>query len=116
MTVEQKRKIEELRRQGLGYCTVAKQVGLPSNTVKTYCRRNNLSTFALSGKAPSTEAKPIVKHPLPAEPAQTTQKVVIVTPKEKAPPECEVTLSYRANPDMRAVTDVMMTLMNISMR
>ena len=36
MTVEQKRKIEELRRQGLGYCTVAKQVGLnvPANNTK----------------------------------------------------------------------------------
>ena len=43
MTVEQKRKIEELRRQGMGYCTVAKQVGLPSNTVKTYCRRTGLT-------------------------------------------------------------------------
>ena len=116
MTVEQKRKIEELRRQGLGYCTVAKQVGLPSNTVKTFCRRNNLSSFALSGKAPSTEAKPRIKRQLSAEPAQTAQEVVIVTPKEKAPAECEVTLSYRANPDLRAVTDVMMTLMNISMR
>ena len=116
MTVEQKRKIEELRRQGMGYCTVAKQVGLPSNTVKTFCRRNNPSSFALSGKAPSTEAKLRVKPQLPAEPVQTAKETVIVTPKEKVPPECEVTLSYRANPDLRAVTDVMMTLMNISMR
>ena len=116
MTVEQKQKIEELRRQGMGYCTVAKQVGLPSNTVKTYCRRHNLSSFALSGKAPVTEAKPSVKPQLPAEPAQTAKEPVSVALKEKAPAECEVTLSYRANPDMRAVADVMMTLMNISMR
>ena len=116
MTVEQKRKIEELRRQGMGYCTVAKQVGLPSNTVKTYCRRNNLSAFALSGKAPLTEAKPRVKPQLPVIPTQTDKEVVIVTPKEKAPAECEVTLSYRANPDMRAVADVMMMLTNTQMR
>ena len=42
MTSEQKLMIEEYRRNGIGYKQIAKDVGISVNSVKTYCRRNNL--------------------------------------------------------------------------
>lgn len=39
----QKEQIKKLRKQGLGYIKVAKALNLSENTVKSYCRRNNLS-------------------------------------------------------------------------
>ena len=39
----QKEQIKRLRLDGLGYIKVAQALGLSENTVKSYCRRNNLS-------------------------------------------------------------------------
>lgn len=39
----QKSQIKKLRMNGLGYIKIAKALGLSENTVKSYCRRNNLS-------------------------------------------------------------------------
>lgn len=103
MTLEQKQAIAALRLQGIGYDSVAGRLGISVNTVKSYCRRNSLSTTVLSGGTPAKGGRPKRSHDCAAK-------------KDKAPAECEVTLSYRENPDMRAVADVMMTLMNIQMR
>ena len=43
MTNEQKSRIGELRRQGLGYKRIAKELGLCESTVKTFCHRNDMS-------------------------------------------------------------------------
>ncbi|BAK46681.1 hypothetical protein CXIVA_07140 [Clostridium sp. SY8519] len=40
MTENQKSKIRTLRRKGYGYGRIAKELEIPLNTVKSYCRRN----------------------------------------------------------------------------
>ncbi len=40
MTNEQKRTIAELRSKGATYAKIGEAVGIPMNTVKTYCRTN----------------------------------------------------------------------------
>jgi hypothetical protein len=44
MKDEQKRQIIALRREGAGYGSIASQLGLSINTVKSYCRRHSLAT------------------------------------------------------------------------
>ncbi|MBO6235816.1 MAG: RNA polymerase subunit sigma-70, partial [Schwartzia sp.] len=39
MTENQKMIVAGLRQKGLGYGTIAKRVGVPLNTVKSFCRR-----------------------------------------------------------------------------
>lgn len=43
MTEEQKTQITQLRTAGFGYFRVAQVLGISENTVKSYCRRNNLN-------------------------------------------------------------------------
>ncbi len=40
MTIEEKGRIVQLQRQGLGYKRIASTLGLPVNGVKTFCRRH----------------------------------------------------------------------------
>lgn len=42
MNVEEKSKIGKLRNMGFGYTKIAKQLNLSVDTVKSYCKRNNL--------------------------------------------------------------------------
>lgn len=42
MTDFQKKKIADLREKGFGYLRIAKMLGISPNTIKSYCRRNNL--------------------------------------------------------------------------
>lgn len=41
MTELEKRKISDLRKQGLGYTKISKELGISVNTIKSYCRRNS---------------------------------------------------------------------------
>ena len=43
MTEEQKLQIARLRADGYGYIRVAQALGISENTVKSFCRRSNLS-------------------------------------------------------------------------
>jgi DNA invertase Pin-like site-specific DNA recombinase len=43
MTQEQKRRITEMRKQNLGYAYIAKELDISLNTVKVFCRRNDLA-------------------------------------------------------------------------
>lgn len=47
MNIQQKTEIASLRSKGYGYTKIAQVLGLSKNTVKSYCRRNNLSGEAL---------------------------------------------------------------------
>lgn len=49
MNIQQKNQIASLRREGYGYAKIADALGLSKNTVKSYCRRNDLSGVALDG-------------------------------------------------------------------
>ena len=43
MTENQKAQICALRKQGAGYVKIAQQTGISQNTIKSFCRRNNLT-------------------------------------------------------------------------
>lgn len=43
MTELQKEQILSYRKQGIGYLRIAQELGISQNTVKSYCRRNNLT-------------------------------------------------------------------------
>lgn len=47
MTNEQKLQIAAYRKTGMGYKQIAKELDLSVNSVKSYCRRNGLSSEAL---------------------------------------------------------------------
>lgn len=57
MTDEQKNTIARLRSTGVSYAKIGEAVGIPMNTVKTYCRRNNLS---IPSELPVSDAAPSV--------------------------------------------------------
>ena len=42
MTDSVKNEIVQLRRSGMGYGRISRQLGIPLSTLKSYCRRNNL--------------------------------------------------------------------------
>lgn len=48
--MERNRRIEELRRQGESYGSIAKQLGISVNTVKSYCQRNKLGAVSKKEK------------------------------------------------------------------
>lgn len=62
MTDEQKQQIIALRRDGAGYGSIASQLGISINTVKSFCRRHSLA-------APPTDhlceqcGRPIIQNP-----------------------------------------------------
>ena len=51
MTTAQKQQIEFLRDKGESYATIAYDLGISENTVKSYCRRNNIG-IAIKQKQP----------------------------------------------------------------
>ena len=42
MTTSQKQRIEFLRAKGESYAAIADDLGISENTIKSYCRRNNI--------------------------------------------------------------------------
>lgn len=47
MTDEQKEKIIRFRRMGRGYADIGKELGISKDTVKSFCRRNSLTSADL---------------------------------------------------------------------
>ena len=62
MTKIQKQRIEVLRRQGAAYSQIADTLGLSMNTVKSFCRRNNLVVLNASNDAKNDYDKDHCKH------------------------------------------------------
>lgn len=56
MTKEQKLQIAKLRAGGYGYTRVAQALGVSENTVKSFCRRNNLTGKA-TAKTPKMQVQ-----------------------------------------------------------
>lgn len=48
MTEKQKEQIVKLREAGYGYIRIAQAISVSENTVKSYCRRNNMSGVSKS--------------------------------------------------------------------
>lgn len=51
MTNLEKEKIRLWRMDGWGYGAIAKQMGISENTVKTFCRRNQLTSVEINAMA-----------------------------------------------------------------
>jgi endogenous inhibitor of DNA gyrase (YacG/DUF329 family) len=64
MNLSQKTNIAELRGQGETYAAIADKVGVSENTVKSYCRRNNIGVTAEkeSGVCPNC-GRPLIQLP-----------------------------------------------------
>ena len=89
-----------MRKQGVGYGTIAKQIGIPLTNVKSFCRRHNLTDEYI--KAFQAE--------------EFSMKQASDRPNRKRAPEaieCEVTVSYNENPSSETVADVMHLLLNL---
>ena len=52
MDIIQRRSIEQMRSSGVSYSSIANALGLSVNTVKSYCRRSNMSTEVLPDTKP----------------------------------------------------------------
>lgn len=48
MTKHQKEKIKHLRINGYSYTKIAKHLSISENTIKSFCRRNNLGNASIS--------------------------------------------------------------------
>lgn len=55
MTEEQKKAIAGLREAGAGYTAIAKQMGMPRDTVRSFCRRNGLAGRAAEDFAEASD-------------------------------------------------------------
>ena len=53
MTDEQRQQITNLRKTGYGYKKISQVLGVPENTIKSFCRRKNLGGIAVRGKKES---------------------------------------------------------------
>lgn len=62
MTNEQREEIKKLRADGYGYNRVAKALGISVNTVKSFCRRNNLTGRRMKPKTPANEVIGLCKY------------------------------------------------------
>ena len=62
MINEQKRKIHQMRNKGQSYLQIAKALDISENTIKSYCRRNNLSTKKISKPKAIKEIYTVCKH------------------------------------------------------
>ena len=72
MTPNQKETIIRMRQSGTGYAAIAEKLGISKNTVKTFCRRNDLA--GVGGK-PADE-KPCLQcgKPVPQKPGRKQKK------------------------------------------
>ena len=56
MTDNQKQQITAMRESGNGYKRIAQAIGLSENTVKSFCKRNNVNTSGCAVSLPSENA------------------------------------------------------------
>ena len=62
MTNNQKEKIQEMRQEGQSYLQIASTLGISENTIKSYCRRNNLGTNVSAKTKTEKEIYTACKH------------------------------------------------------
>ena len=65
VTGEQKEKIIRFRSMGRGYADIGKELGIPKDTVKSFCRRNGLTSaniLATDGKDRCRECSVEIKQ------------------------------------------------------
>ena len=119
MTDYQKKRITIMRKQNVGYATIAKELRLSLGAVKQFCRRNDLQSDDLET---DTQPENIAETPpandlisVESRGNSTTAKRPGALDKPGFPdgqPVCDVTVSYADEPDEAAVADVLTMLTN----
>lgn len=74
MTDAQKEQVRYLRCEGLGYGAIATRLGISENTVKSFCRRNNLTGVA--SKEPGG-GMPELRQAASSIPQEKTEKILL---------------------------------------
>ena len=118
MTDYQKKRITLMRKQNVGYATIAKELRLSLGAVKQFCRRNDLQSDDLET---DTQLENIAETPpendliiVESRGNSTTAKRSRALEKPGFPdgqPVCDVTVSYADEPDKAALADVL-TMLN----
>ena len=119
MTDYQKKRITLMRKQNVGYATIAKELRLSLGAVKQFCRRNGLQSGTLET---DTQLENIAETPPDVDLISTENRGNNTTAKRSGALEktgfpdgqlvCDVTVSYADEPDKAAVADVLTILTN----
>ena len=119
MTDYQKKRITLMRKQNVGYATIAKELRLTLGTVKQFCRRNGLQSYDLET---DTQPEKIVETQPVNDLISVESRGNSTTAKRpgalenpgfpEGQPVCDVTVSYADEPDEAAVADVLTMLTN----
>ena len=119
MTDYQKKRITLMRKQNVGYATIAKELRLSLGAVKQFCRRNDLQSDNLET---DTQLENIAETPPDIDLISVESRGNSTTAKrpgalEKAgfpdsQPVCDVTVSFADEPNEAAVADVLTMLTN----
>ena len=56
MTLFQKEQVRRMRTEGIGYSKIAARLGISENTIKSYCKRNNLGGVTVASKPDQCDA------------------------------------------------------------
>lgn len=59
MTELQKTQIRTMREQGIGFADIAKRMDIPRETVKSFCRRNGVSSISVDPFTPASQSESI---------------------------------------------------------
>ena len=121
MTQDQKARIAQLRQQKIGYASIAKELSLSINTVKAYCRRNDLAGTRDTPLKPIkdlSEESPNIDLLTGANRGNSSSYSMPESPENaefcNAQPAWDVSVSYADRQDENAVADVLSMLMNAS--
>ncbi len=114
MTTEQREQITTMRNAGEGYTSIAAKLNLSVNTIKTFCKRNNLGGVrAIENLSIKTGDIDLIDagnrgnsttHSKPGSLENTGLSV--------DQPVCKIAISYAHTADETAVADVLNMLMN----
>jgi IS30 family transposase len=75
MSLNEKEMVRKMRIRGLGYTAIASALGISENTIKSFCRRNNLGGVRQAPLKKSMDSK--------TEYCQECGKRLVVVPKQK---------------------------------
>ena len=119
MTQEQKTRIAQLRHQNVGYASIARELSLSINTVKAFCRRNDLAGTrnpavetieTLSGESPDIDLPSCLNRGNSTTTVRTGSSGN--TGLSGAQSFWDVSVSYADTQDESAIADVLSMLMN----
>ena len=119
MTQEQKTRIAQLRQQNVGYASIARELSLSINTVKAFCRRNDLTGKRNAAVQPITTLScDVPQIDLPSaeirgnSSSHSKPRSSKCADVSSAQPAWEVSVSYADAKDESAIGDVLGMLMN----